>query len=78
MWTELEDTKEKLEEAEDIIKIWKKYKIFSRHLSKAILGEETSVWKTSYKKLLKIRIRTPLADDKKKIADKIDRLVQVC
>jgi hypothetical protein len=75
----LKNTKKTLIDIEEIIKIWgKKYRIFNKYLNKITLEEEISVWKNFYKKLLEIKIRIPLVENKIKIANKIERLIKVC
>jgi hypothetical protein len=64
----LEHTKKKLTDIEKIVKIWEeKYRILNRYFSKITLGGETSIWNFFYKKLLKMRIRTLLVENKIKI-----------
>ena len=75
MWAELEDTKERLADEEHANKIWdERYRELSKHLNKATLGGETSVWKDSYRSLLILRGRLPVEDTKEVLADKLDKL----
>jgi hypothetical protein len=75
IWAELEDTKERLADEEHANKIWdERYRELSKHLNKATLGGETSVWKDSYRSLLILHGRPPVEGAKEVLADKLDKL----